>query len=408
MKNLWKTWNNINIIMRILIGAVIGTILAILFPNIGAPITILGDVFLNALKAIAPMLVFVLVMSAIANHDDSGKSNVKSVLKLYVVVTLAAVFLAVVASMLFPVYLEFGTTAGDVETTSSISQVLGDLILRIIDNPVKALYDANYLGILTASILLGLYLRNAASTTKTMLIDFEGALSKIVGLVISFAPVGIMGILYGTITTSGLSALVAYTRLLVVIIGTEFVLALVVNPFIVWWHIRKNPYPLVFKCLKDSGITAFFTMSSAANIPVNLNLCEELGLHKDTYSITIPLGATVNMAGSAITLNILALAAAHSLGIEVGFVMAIIVSIVSAISAAGTAGIAGGAVLLVPVACSALGIPDNISMQVLSIGLIITPIQDAFTTALNSSTDALLTATAEFGDRRKNGIEFDI
>ncbi len=405
MNNLKQIWNKFNLVTRIIVGALAGIFLALFFPTLGQPVTIFGDIFLNALKAVAPILVFVLVTSAIANHESKTSSNISSVLKLYVIVTLVATFLAVASSMLFPTQLEFVGAADTSAAPSSIIEILRDLILRLVDNPVHALYEANYLGILTWSLLLGYALRGASQTTKTCLSDLEHAISKIVNMVINLAPIGIMGIIYSTITTSGLSALKSYTHILIVIIATEFVLALVINPLIVWYNIRKNPYPLVFRCLKDSGITAFFTMSSAANIPINLKLCEDLGLNKDTYSVTIPLGATVNMAGSAITLNILALAAAYSIGIDVGFIQAIIVSLVSAISAAGTAGIAGGAVLLLPVACSALGIPEDISMQVVSIGLILTVVQDAFSTALNSSTDVLLTATAEFAERRKNGEE---
>lgn len=409
MNTIKTFWTKTNLVTRIIIGAIVGITLAILFPNVGQPIAIFGDLFLSALKGVAPILVFVLVTSAIANHKTEKGSNIKGVVKLYILTTLLATILAVLVSKIFPTYLEFSNVvAQDVTGPSGLSEILTDLLLRIVENPVKALADANYLGILTASLLLGTALRNASETTKTCLRDIENAISHIVSLVINLAPIGIMGVIYSTITISGFDALASYTRILLVIIGTELFLAFVINPFIVWLHIRQNPYPLVLRCIKESGITAFFTMSSAANIPINLKLCEDLGLDKDTYSVTIPLGATVNMSGSAITLNILALAAAYSIGIDVGFVMAVIVSLVSAISAAGTAGIAGGAVLLIPIACSALGIPDDISMQVVSIGLIITVVQDAFTTALNSSTDVVLTATAEYAQRRKNGEEIII
>lgn len=409
MNTIKTFWTKTNLVTRIIIGAIVGITLAILFPNVGQPIAIFGDLFLSALKGVAPILVFVLVTSAIANHKTEKGSTIKGVVKLYILTTLLATILAVLVSKIFPTYLEFSNVvAQDVTGPSGLSEILTDLLLRIVENPVKALADANYLGILTASLLLGTALRNASETTKTCLRDIENAISHIVSLVINLAPIGIMGVIYSTITISGFDALASYTRILLVIIGTELFLAFVINPFIVWLHIRQNPYPLVLRCIKESGITAFFTMSSAANIPINLKLCEDLGLDKDTYSVTIPLGATVNMSGSAITLNILALAAAYSIGIDVGFVMAVIVSLVSAISAAGTAGIAGGAVLLIPIACSALGIPDDISMQVVSIGLIITVVQDAFTTALNSSTDVVLTATAEYAQRRKNGEEIII
>ncbi len=403
MRNCFKLWNKLSLITRICIGIVMGIVLSLAFPNVGLPITIFGDVFLNALKGVAPLLVFVLVMSAIANHESTGGDGIKSVVKLYVLSTILSTFIAVVVSKMFPIKLEFNLASEAVTGASSLSEILTGLVLRVVQNPIAALNEANYIGILTASILLGIALRSASDSTKRMLTDFENAIAYIVNLVISLAPFGIMGIIYATVTQSGFSQLKIYTKLLVVIIATELFIAFIVNPIIVWFNIRTNPYPLVLKCLKESGITAFFTMSSAANIPVNLKICEDLGLNKDTYSVTIPLGATVNMSGSAVTLNILALAAAYSIGIDVGFVMAIVVSLVSAISAAGTAGIAGGAVLLIPVACSALGIPDDISAQVVSIGLIITVVQDAFTTALNSSTDVVLTATAESGQIRKNG-----
>ncbi|MFV0519934.1 MAG: serine/threonine transporter SstT [Lachnospirales bacterium] len=406
MKDFLKKWEKLNLITRILIGIILGVTLAIAFPNIGTPITLLGDLFLNALKGVAPLLVFVLVMSAIANHKSQGGSNIAAVIKLYIISTLIATMLAVFASKLFPTMLEFNLATESITAPSGVGEILKGLALRVVDNPIKALYDGNYIGILTSAILFGISLRGAADSTKTMLIDFEKAISNIVNFVINLAPIGIMGIIYTTITVSGFDSLMSYTQLLAVIIGTEFFIAFVVNPLIVWYYIRKNPYPLVLRCLKESGITAFFTMSSAANIPINLKLCESLGLNKDTYSVTIPLGATINMSGSAITLNILALAAAYSIGIDVGIVMSIIVSLVSAVSAAGTAGIAGGAVLLIPVACGALGIPEDISLQVVSIGLIITVVQDAFTTALNSSTDVILTATAEYANKRKNGLEF--
>ncbi len=405
MKSFFTKWSSINLITRIIIGVIAGIILAFLFPTAAKPISIFGDLFLSALKAVAPFLVFILITSTIANHKSEGGTNIKNVVILYIISTLTATFLAVLASNLFPTMLDFNITGEEVTSPGSLGVILKDLLLKLVDNPIGALLNANYIGILSMSIILGTALRSASDATKTVLIDFEKAISMIVGWVIDFAPIGIMGIIYTTITTSGIESLLAYTHLLAVIIGTEFFFALIINPIIVWYKIRRNPYPLVFKCLKESGLTAFFTMSSAANIPINLKLCEELGLNKDTYSVTIPLGATINMSGSAITLNILALAAAYSLGIEVGFVMSIIVSFISAISAAGVAGVAGGAVLLIPVACGALGIPEDVTMQVVSIGLVITVVQDAFTTALNSSTDVLLTAAADYGAKRKKGEE---
>ncbi len=408
MKDFLSKWSNINLITRIIIGVVAGILLAFLLPSAAQPISILGDLFLNALKAVAPFLVFILVTSTIANHENQGGTNIKNVVVLYAVSTVAATFLAVIVSNIFPTMLNFDTSVEQVTSTGSLGDILKGLLLNLVDNPIKALYNANYIGILSVSVVLGMALRTASTTTKTVMADFEKAISLIVGWIINLAPFGIMGIMYATITNAGIESLLSYARILCVIIGTEFFFAFVINPIIVFVNIRRNPYPLVFRCIKESGITAFFTMSSAANIPINLKLCEDLGLNKDTYSVTIPLGATINMSGSAITLNILALAAAYSTGIEVGFVMSVIVSLISAISAAGVAGVAGGAVLLIPVACGALGIPEDVTSQVVGIGLIITVVQDAFTTALNSSTDVLLTATAEFADRRKKGEEFSI
>ncbi len=406
MKDFLSKWSSISLIARIIIGVIAGIILAFLLPNAAQPVSILGDLFLNALKAVAPFLVFILVTSTIANHESQGGTNIKSVVVLYAISTIAATFLAVIVSNIFPTMLNFNVAVEEVASTGTLGDILKELLLKLVDNPIQALYNANYLGILSVSVVLGMALRQASSTTKAVMSDFEKAISLIVGWVINLAPVGIMGIIYSTITNAGIESLLSYARILTIIIGTEFFFAFVINPIIVFSNIRRNPYPLVFRCIKESGITAFFTMSSAANIPINLKLCEDLGLNKDTYSVTIPLGATINMSGSAITLNILALAAAYSTGIEVGFVMSIIVSLISAISAAGVAGVAGGAVLLIPVACGALGIPEDVTSQVVGIGLIITVVQDAFTTALNSSTDVLLTATAEFADRRKKGEDF--
>ncbi len=409
MQNFLTWWSKFNLITRIVFGVVVGMILAYVLPDGLAVITVLGDLFLNALKAVAPFLVFILVTSTIANHKSEGGTNIKAVVLLYMLSTLTATILAVVVSIYFPTMLTFTTdVVEEVATPGGVGEVLKGLLLKLVDNPVNALASANYIGILSLSCVLGFALRRAGDTTKAVMQDLEGAISLIVSWVIAFAPVGIMGIIYATITSSGLESLKAYSRILIIIILTEFFFAFVINPIIVWYNIRRNPYPLVLRCIKESGITAFFTMSSAANIPINMQLCEDLGLNKDTYSVTIPLGATVNMSGSAITLNILALSAAYSIGIEVGLVMSIVVSLVSAVSAAGVAGVAGGAVLLIPVACGALGIPSDIAMQVVGIGLVITVVQDAFTTALNSSTDVLLTATADFAARRKRGEDFVI
>jgi serine/threonine transporter len=309
---------------------------------------------------------------------------------------------------MFPVSLTLGAGIDSITPPGGVVEVLKTLLMNVVDNPVKALFNANYIGILAWALLLGLALKNAPETTKTMINNFSDALAQIVRWVINFAPLGIMGLVAGTIATSGIGALLDYGKLLALLVGCMAFVALVVNPIITFVMIRQNPYPLVFKCLKDSGITAFFTRSSAANIPVNMNLCEELGLDKDTYSVSIPLGATINMAGAAITISVLTLAAVHTLGIQVDMGTALILSILSAVSACGASGVAGGSLLLIPLACSLFGIPNDVAMQVVGVGFIVGVIQDSCETALNSSTDALFTAVSEFAEWRKEGKEIRI
>jgi serine/threonine transporter len=327
----------------------------------------------------------------------------KSVIILYLLGTFLAGVVGVTASFIFPVQLKLVAGAGNFTPPGGISDVLKDLLLNIVDNPVKALYSANYIGILAWAILMGLALKNTAESTKTVISNISDALSEIVKWVIGFAPLGIMGLVFDAIAKNGIQSLIDYLRLLVVLVGCMIFVAIIVNPIITFVCIRKNPYPLVLKCLKDSGITAFFTRSSAANIPVNMSLCEELGLDKDTYSVSIPLGATINMAGAAITISVLSLAGAHTLGIKVDIGMAILLSLVSTISACGASGVAGGSLLLIPLACSLFGIPNDVAMQVVSVGFIIGVIQDSCETALNSSTDVLFTACSEFMQWRKDG-----
>ena len=405
MKDLIKKWNQLSLVKRIIVGLFIGIILAITIPNQAQPIVILGSLFVGALKAIAPILVFFLVMSAISQHKSGQKTNMKSIIILYLLGTFLAAFIAVIASFLFPVTLTFGAGAEDVTPPGGVVEVLKALLLNVVDNPISALYNANYIGILTWAILLGIALKKASEPTKTMIANFSEALSQIVKWVINLAPFGIMGLVFDAIATNGLESLLSYGHLLAVLLGCMFFITLVVNPIIVFLNIRKNPYPLVLKCIKQSGITAFFTRSSAANIPVNMSLCEELGLDKDTYSISIPLGATINMAGAAVTISVLSLAAANTLGIEVDIPTALILSVLSAVSACGASGVAGGSMLLVPLACSLFGIPNDIAMQVVGVGFIVGVLQDSCETAFNSSTDVLFTATAEFAERRKEGKE---
>ncbi len=402
LKDLLRAWNKISLVKQIIIGLVIGIALALTVPQHVSGIVIFGDLFVGALKAVAPILVLFLVMSAISHHKAGQKTNMKSILILYILGTFLAGTIAVVASFIFPIELELVAASGDVAPPEGIMEVLKTLLFNVVSNPVTALMNANYIGILTWAILLGIALRNASEATKNFLGDASEAVSQIVRWVIRFAPLGVMGLVFNSIVTSGLEALLDYGKLILLLVGVMLVDALVVNPAIVYANTRQNPYPLVFKCLKESGITAFFTRSSAANIPVNMKLCDELGLDKDTYSISIPLGATINMGGAAITISILTLAAANTLGVAVDIPTAIILCVLSAVSACGASGVAGGSLLLIPLACSLFGISNDIAMQVVGVGFIIGVIQDSCETAINSSTDVLFTATADITAKRKN------
>jgi len=408
MYNMMKKWNQISLVKQIAIALIIGIVLAITIPEVAKPVTILGSLFVGALKAIAPVLVLFLVMSAIAQHKSGQQTNMKSVIILYLLGTFLAGLIAVIVSFIFPVGLTLTKGVEEVTAPGGVTEVLKGLLLNIVDNPVKAIFNANYIGILAWAILLGLTLKNASDTTKTMISNFSDAVSKMVTWVIKLAPLGIMGLVIESITTNGIESLLSYGKLLFVLIGCMLLVALVVNPIIVFIAIRQNPYPLVFRCLKESGITAFFTRSSAANIPVNMKLCEKLGLDKDTYSVSIPLGATINMAGAAVTISVLTLAAVHTLGIQVDIPTAIILSVLSAICACGASGVAGGSLLLIPLACSLFGIPTDVAMQVVGVGFIIGVLQDSFETALNSSTDVLFTATAEYKMQIKEGNKVNI
>ncbi|MBU3126335.1 serine/threonine transporter SstT [Clostridium tagluense] len=403
MKKLMSNWNKMSLVQRIIIGLFIGILLAVFIPQQAKPVIIFGSLFVGALKAIAPMLVFFLVMSAISQHRSGHQTNMKSIIVLYLLGTFLAGFVAVVASFIFPVTLTLTTGAQNVTPPGGVVEVLKALLLNVVDNPVKALFNANYIGILSWAVVLGFALKNAPDTTKVMITNFSDALTQMVKWVINFAPLGIMGLVFDAIATSGLSALASYGKLLAVLLGCMVFVALVVNPIIVFINIRQNPYPLVLKCLRESGITAFFTRSSAANIPVNMTLCEKLGLDKDTYSVSIPLGSTINMAGAAVTISVMTLAAVTTLGIKVDMPTALILSVLSAVCACGASGVAGGSLLLIPLACSLFGIPNDIAMKVVGVGFIVGVIQDSCETALNSSTDVLFTATAEFAKWRKEG-----
>lgn len=401
MKKILSKWNQISLVKRIIVGLVIGIILALTIPDIAKPVVILGSLFVGALKAVAPILVFFLVMSAISQHEKGQQTNMKSIICLYLLGTFLAGLIAVVASFMFKITLTLGAGVEDVVPPGGVVEVLKTLLMNIVDNPVKALFNANYIGILSWALILGIALKNSAQSTKLMISNVADGLSQVVRWIINFAPLGIMGLVFDSIATQGIESLLGYGQLIVLLVGCMAFVAFVVNPIIAFIGMRKNPYPLVFKCLKNSGITAFFTRSSAANIPVNMGLCEELKLDKDTYSVSIPLGATINMGGAAVTISVLTLAAVHTLGIEVDIGMALILSLLSAVSACGASGVAGGSLLLIPLACSLFGIPNDVAMQVVGVGFIVGVIQDSCETALNSSTDVLFTAVAEFAKKRK-------
>ncbi|MFB5088617.1 serine/threonine transporter SstT [Psychrobacillus sp. PGGUH221] len=401
MKNLSVKWNQVSLVKRIVIGIIVGLILALTLPEAASWISIFGSLFVGALKAVAPILVLFIVMHAIAVHKKGKKSNMKSILVLYALGTFLAGAVAVVASFIFPTTLTLTTGAEGVTPPEGILEVLETLLFNLVANPIDAIINANYLGILMWAIVLGIALKNANQNTKDMLGNFSDAITKVVQWVINLAPLGIMGLVFDAIVTSGLSALLEYGRLIVILVGCMLFIALVVNPLIVFIYTRKNPYPLVFMVLRESGIYAFFTRSSAANIPVNMKLCEKLGLDEDTYAVSIPLGATINMAGAAVTIAVLTLATVNTLGIEVDFMTALMLSVIAAISAAGASGVAGGSLLLIPLACSLFGVPADIAMQVVGVGFIIGVIQDSCETALNSSSDVLFTATAEHAKERK-------
>lgn len=397
----FRKWNAISLVKRIICGLLIGALLGIAIPQATA-IGVLGDLFVGALKALAPLLVFFLVMHSLLRHKKGNASNMKTINLLYLLGTFSASFTAVVASFLFPstLLLREGAAAS---APSGITEVIRTLLVNAVSNPVGAIVNANYIGVLMWAVVFGLALRSANDTTKTVLGDFSAMLSSAIRWVINCAPFGILGLVFSTVSQTGLQAFVSYIHIILVLVGCMFFVALVLNPLIVFLCIRQNPYPLVLTCLRESGIMAFFTRSSAANIPVNLALCERLGLNKEQYSISIPLGATINMAGAAITIAILTLAAANTLGIRVDFATAFLLSLVASIAACGSSGVAGGSLLLIPLACGMFGISNDIAMQVVGIGFIIGVIQDSCETALNSSSDVLFTAAAEFRKRRTEG-----
>ena len=404
MKKLYEQWTSISLVKRIVVGLIIGAVLGLAAPQ-ASGLVILGDVFVGALKGIAPLLVFFLIISSLCHAGKSHGGVIKTVIILYMFSTFLASLIAVFASRLFPVTLTLTVEAADLSAPQGIVEVFRTLLLNIVANPVSAIINANYIGILSWAVLFGIGLRGANDNTKKFFDDVSTGLSKVVTWIISFAPFGILGLVYSPVSTNGLGIFTEYGWLLAVLVGSMLFIYFVTNPILVYWCIRRNPFPLIFKCLKRSAITAFFTRSSAANIPVNMEVCEEMGLDKDTYSVTIPLGATINMDGAAITITIMSLAAAHTLGIPVDLPTGIILSILATLSACGASGVAGGSLLLIPMACSLFGIPNDIAMQVVGVGFIIGVIQDSVETALNSSSDLLLSASAEFRQWRLNGRE---
>lgn len=404
LKKLAALINEVALIKQIAVGLVIGVLLAVSVPQAVPVVAIFGDLFVKALKGVAPVLVFFLVMNAMAQKKNGGDANMKPIIGLYVVGTFCASLVGVTLSFLFPTTLQLQVADAKVAPPSGIVEVLHNLILSIVDNPISALMNANYIGILAWAVVFGLALNIAANdNTKAALADIAKGITLVVKWVIHFAPLGIMGLVATSISDAGLSAIVSYVHLLGVLIASYFLVALVMNPAIVYFNIHKNPYPLVLTTIRESGVYAFFTRSSAANIPVNMALCKRLSLNPDTYAISIPLGATINMAGASITISVLALAAAHTLGINVDLPTALLLCIVSTVGACGASGVAGGSLLLIPVACASFGIGNDIAMQVVGVGFIISVLEDACETALNSSSDVLFTATAEFAQRAKDG-----
>lgn len=407
MKELWRKWDNISLIKRIVVGLIIGAILGVTcgtVPGLSDVLTLLGTLFTSALKAIAPILVFFLVISALASAKTGG--SMSTIVVLYIISTFLAALVAVIASFIFPIEMTL-VVDPSVEQSSpeGIGEVLSSLVASIVANPVDALVNANYLGILAWAVMLGVALRAAKEATKDVFHNVADAVGQVVHWIISLAPFGIMGLVFTAVSTNGVEIFTEYGQLLLILVGCMLFIAFVVNPALVWVNIRKNPYPLVWRCIKESGLTAFFTRSSAANIPVNMTLCRKLGLDEDNYSVSIPLGATINMAGASVTISVMTMTACHTLGIAVDVPTAVILSVLAAVSACGASGVAGGSLLLIPLACSLFGISNDVAMQVVGVGFIIGVIQDSCETALNSSSDVLLTATAEYRSRRLAGQE---
>ena len=390
-----------SIVTQIVLGLVLGVVLAIVWPAAALKVEFLGTLFISALKAVAPILVFVLVIAAISNQRAGQTTHLRPIIWLYIIGTLSAATVGVMASMMFPSTLIFKNAATGMSAPGGIGEVLMQLMLNAVDNPVRALMNANYIGILVWAAAIGVALRHASAGTRQTMADLSNSITVIIQGVIRIAPIGIFGLVGSTFVSSGAEALMGYAQLLAVLLGSMLFVAFVVNPIIVFCKIRRNPYPLVLMCLRESGITAFFTRSSAANIPVNMAIAKQLNLDEDTYSVAIPLGATINMAGAAITISVLSLAAANTLGIVVDIPTAILLCVVASVCACGASGVAGGSLLLIPLACSLFGISNDIAMQVVAIGFIIGVLQDSAETALNSSTDVIFTAAACIAEEQR-------
>ncbi|KFZ37207.1 serine/threonine protein kinase [Shewanella mangrovi] len=394
---------NTSLVLQIFIGIVAGILLAVIAPDWAMNIAFLGSLFVGALKAIAPILVFLLVAASIANQKKNTQTNLRPIIVLYLVGTLCAALAAVSVSFLFPSTLILQTGDQTMTPPQGIGEVLHTLLFKMVDNPVNALSSGNYIGILVWALGLGLTLKHASDATKKVFWDMSHGVSVMVRFVIHLAPIGVFGLVAVSIAETGFAVMHSYVHLLMVLLGTMLFMALVVNPLLVFIKIRRNPYPLVLTCLRESGVTAFFTRSSAANIPVNMALCERMKLHEDTYSVSIPLGATINMGGAAITITVLTLAAVNTLGYSVDMPTALLLSLVASVSACGASGVAGGSLLLIPLACSLFGIGNDVAMQVVAVGMIIGVLQDSTETALNSSTDVVFTAAACLAEERKQG-----
>jgi len=406
---LWEKWNSFGLVPRICVGLLIGTLLGLTIPADGSAIssiiTLLGTLFVNALKAIAPLLVFFLVIGALANAKGHG--NMGTIIALYLISTFIAAIVAVIGCYLFPIELILtGVEAADLESPQGVGQVLTTLVTNMVANPIAAIANANFIGVLLWAVLIGIAMRHVQDGAKQIVADIAEALTQVVRWIISCAPFGIMGLVYAAVAENGPEIFIKYGQLILLLVGCMLFIALVTNPIMSFALTRKNPYPLVARVLKDSAITAFFTRSSAANIPVNMGLCKRLGLNPNNYSVSIPLGATINMAGAAVTITVMAMQAAYTNGIQIDFGAAVILSVLAAISACGASGVPGGSLQLIPMACALFGIPTDMAMQVVGVGFIISVIQDSCETALNSSSDVLFTATAEYRDWVQNGRSF--